>query len=139
MKQDDGVTDRSVNQSRTTEGTSERVAHQVKVQEKFQTNLLFDAGSEAHMIPNYVWEQFGEQLTLPTTRVTLRGANGQDRAAMGELLVRGTIEKFKVQFTAVIARDARRCRLSGAQSDGINVQVEATREFPQRTRKAAQE
>ena len=37
LKQDDGGTDQCVNQSRTTEGDSERVTHEVKVQEKVQT------------------------------------------------------------------------------------------------------
>ena len=52
---------------------------------------------------------------LQTTIVTLRGANGQDLGAMGEVQVIGFIGQFKVQFTAVVARDARRCLQSGTQ------------------------
>ena len=79
-----------------------------------QTIWLFDTGAEAHVMAKHVWEQLGE-LTLQTTRVTMRGANRQDLGAMGELQVRGVIGQIKVQFTAVVARDARRCPLSGTQ------------------------
>ena len=103
------MTDQSVNQSRTTEDDSERVAYQVKVQEKVQTTWLFDTGAAAHVMPKYVWEQLGEP-TLQTTRVTLRGTK-----RMGELLVKRFIGQTKVQFTAVVARDARRCFMSGTQ------------------------
>ena len=65
-------------------------------------------------MPKCVWEQLGEP-ALQTTNVTLRGANGQDLGAMGEVQVRYFIEKIKVQFTAVVTRDARRCFLSGTQ------------------------
>ena len=34
---------------------------------------------------------------------------------MGEVQVRGLIGKIKVQFTAVVARDSKRCLLSGTQ------------------------
>ena len=49
LQQDDGVTDQNVNQSRTTENDSKRVAHQVKVQESVQTTWLFDTGADAHV------------------------------------------------------------------------------------------
>ena len=98
------MTDQSVNRSRTTEEDSERVAYQVKVQEKFQTTWLFDTEADAHVMPKFEWEQLGEP-TLQTTRETLRGANGQDLGAMGALPVRGFIRKIKVLFTAVVARD----------------------------------
>ena len=62
-------------------------------------------------MPKYVWELLRET-ALQTTRVTLTGANGQDLEAMGELLV---MDKTKVQFKAVVARDGRRCLLSGTQ------------------------
>ena len=45
----------------------------------------------------------------------LRGACGQDLGAMGEVQVRGFIGKINFQFTAVVARDARRCPQSGTQ------------------------
>ena len=60
------------------------------------------------------WEQLGEP-TLQSTSVTLEGANGQDPGAICEVLVKGFIGKVKVQFKAVVARDARRCLLSGTQ------------------------
>ena len=62
----------------------------------------------------HVWEQLGEP-SLRTTRVTLRGANGPDLEAMGEVQVRRFIGKIEVQFTAVVARDATRCLLSVTQ------------------------
>ena len=65
-------------------------------------------------MPKNVWEQFRAP-TLQTTRVTLRGANGQDLGAVGGLYVRSFIGKIKVQFTALVARDARRGLLSGTQ------------------------
>ena len=76
------------------------------------TTWLFDTGADAHVMPKSVCEQMGEP-TLQTTKVTLRGASGQDLGAMGE--VRDFIGKVKVQFAAVVARDARRCPLSGTQ------------------------
>ena len=45
-------------------------------------------------MPKHVWEQLGEP-SLQTTRVTLRGANGQDLGAMGEVQIRGFIEKTR--------------------------------------------
>ena len=65
-------------------------------------------------MPKYVWQQLGEP-TLQTTRATLRGADGEGLGATGELLVRGFIGQIKVQFAAVVARDARPCFLSGTQ------------------------
>ena len=110
-----GRCDRTVRISiRTVEKGSEHAACQVKVQEKVVTTWLFDTGADAHVMPKCVWEQLGEP-ALQTTNVTLRGANGQDLGAMVEVQVRGFIGKIKVQFTAVVARDARRCLLSGTQ------------------------
>ena len=68
LKQDDGVTDQSVNQSRTTEGDSEQDVHQVNVQEKVQISWLFDTGADAHVMPKNVWEQLREP-SLQKTRV----------------------------------------------------------------------
>ena len=59
LKQDDGATDQSVNQSRTTENDSERAAYQVQVLEKVETTWLFDTGADAHVMPKYVREQLG--------------------------------------------------------------------------------
>ena len=89
LRQNNGVTDQSANQPRTTEDDSERAAYEV-------------TGVDAHMMRKDLWEQLGEP-TLQTPRVTLRGANGEDLRAMGELLVRCFIGKIKVQSTAVIA------------------------------------
>ena len=114
LKQDDDVTDQNVNQSRTTENDSERDVLQIRNQEKVETIWLFDTRADAHVIPKLSWEQLGEP-SLQTTRVTLRGANGQGLGAMGEVQVRGFIGNIKVQFAAVVARDARRCLLSGTQ------------------------
>ena len=61
-----------------------------------------------------VWEQLGEP-ALQTKNVTLRGANGQDLGPMGDVQARGPTCKIKVQFKAVVARDARRCLLSGTK------------------------
>ena len=110
----DVAIDHSVNQSRTTEDDPEQVAYQVKIQEKVETTCLFDRGADAHVMPNCVWEVLGEPV-LQTTRVTLRGVNGQDLGAIGELHVRSFTEKTKVRFTTVVARDARRCLLSATQ------------------------
>ena len=98
LNQDDGVTEKCVNQSGTAEKGSKHAACQVKVQEKFVATWLFDTGADAHVMPTCVWEQLGEP-TLQTTNVTLRGASGQDLGAM----------------VVVVARDARRCLLSGTQ------------------------
>ena len=98
MKRDDDLTDQNVNQFGTTENDSERDIHQVRIQEKVET-IWFDTGADAHVMPKHVWEQLGEP-SLQTTRVTLRGANGQALGAMGEVQVRGSIGKIKVPFTA---------------------------------------
>ena len=58
-------------------------------------------------MPKQVWEQLGEPTSQPI-RVTLKGATGQDFAAIGEVLVRSFIGRVKVQFKVVVARDARR-------------------------------
>ena len=114
LNQDDGVTEQCVNQSGIAENGSEHAACQVKVQEKVVATWLFNTGADANVMPKCVWEQLGEP-AQQTTSVTLRGANGQDLGAMGEVQARGFIGKIKVQFTAVVARDARRCLLSGPQ------------------------
>ena len=108
------MTDQNVNQSRTAENVSERIVYQMRIQEKVQTILLFDTRADAHVMPMHVWKQLGEP-SLQTTRVTLRRANGQDLGAMDEVQVRGFIGIIKVQFTAAVAPDARRCLLSGTQ------------------------
>ena len=77
LKRDDDVTDQSVNQSRTTEHDSARDVYQIRTREKVETIWLFDTGTDAHVSPNHVWEQLGEP-TPQTTKVTLRGANGQE-------------------------------------------------------------
>ena len=47
-------------------------------------------------MPKHVWEQLGErEPTLQTTKVTLRGANGQDLGAMGESKASGFLGKSK--------------------------------------------
>ena len=51
MKQDNGVTDQNVNQSRTTENDSERYVYQVRIQDKVETIWLFDTGVNAHVMP----------------------------------------------------------------------------------------
>ena len=114
LRQDDDVTDQNVNQSRTTENDPERDVYQVRVQERVETIQLFDTRADADVMPKHVWEQLGEP-TLQTTKVTLTEASGQDLGAMGEVQVRSFIGKIKVQFTAVVARDARPCLLSGTQ------------------------
>ena len=107
LNQEGGVTEQCANQSRTVENGSEHAACQVRVEEKVVTTWLFDTGADAHEMPKCVWEHLGEP-ALQTTKVTLREANGQDLGTMGEVQV-------KVQFTAVVARDARQCLLSGTQ------------------------
>ena len=106
------MTDQSVNRSRTTEEDSERVAYQVKVQEKIQTTWLFDTEADAHVMPKFEWEQLGEP-TLQTTRETLRGANGQDLGAVGVLPVR----KFHSENQSSVHSSGctRRCLLNGTQ------------------------
>ena len=86
----------------------------MRIQEKVEIIWLFNTEADAHVMPKQVWEQSGEP-SLQTTRVMLSGANGQNLGAMGEVHVRGFIGKIKVQFTAVVARDVRRCLLSGTQ------------------------
>ena len=131
MKQDDDLTGQSVNQSSTTEDDSERAASEVKVQEKVQTTWFFVTRAHAQVMPQYVWEHLGE-LTQQTTRETLRGANGQDLGAMGELLVRGFLGKIKVQC-AVHSGDCKRrmtmpSEWNATQKDWVHVHVESTRE-----------
>ena len=94
FKQDDDLTDQNVNQSRTTENDSERDVYHVRNQEEVETFWLFGAGADAHVMPKHVWEQLGEP-SLQTTRVALRGVNGQDLGAMGEIQVRGLIGNTK--------------------------------------------
>ena len=101
-----------MSQAKTVLESSEHVACQMKIQEKVETTWLFDTGADAHVMPK--WEQLGEP-TLQSTCVTLKGANGQDLGAIGEVLVNGFIGKVKVHFKAVVARDVRRCLLSGTQ------------------------
>ena len=101
-----------MNQSRTTANDPERDVYHVRIQEKVETNWLFDTGADAHVMPKHVWEPL-EEPSLQIPRVTLRGSNGQDLGALGEVQVRGFIGKIKVHFTAVVARDDRRCLLSG--------------------------
>ena len=55
LKQDDYVTDKSVNPSRTTENHLERDIFQVRMQEKVETIWLFDTRAEAHVMPKHVW------------------------------------------------------------------------------------
>ena len=114
LYQDDGVKEQCVNQSGTAENGSEHVACQVQALEKVVTTWLVDTGADAHVMLKCVWQQLGEP-TLQTITVTLRGADGQDLGATGEVQVRGFIRKVKVQFTAAVARDARRCLLSETQ------------------------
>ena len=114
LKQDDDGTDQIVNQSRTTGKDSERDVYQVRIQEKVETIWLFDRGNDAHVMPKHVLGQLGEP-SLQTTRVTLRGASGLDLGAMGVVQIRGFIGKIEVQFTTVVARDARRCLPSGTK------------------------
>ena len=108
----DAATDQSVSQAKTVLESSEHVACQMKIQEKVETTWLFVTGADAHVMPK--WEQLGEP-TLQSTSVTLKGAKRQDLGAIGEVLVKGFIGKVKVQFKVVVARDARRCLLSGTQ------------------------
>ena len=105
---------KSENESGTAVNCSEHDAGQAIVQEKVLTTWLFDTAADTHVMPKCVWEQMGEP-ALQTTNITLRGANGQDLGVMGEVQVRGFIGKIKVHFRAVMARDARRCLLSGIQ------------------------
>ena len=60
LKQDDDVTDQSVNQSRTTQHDSERDVYQVSFQAKVETIWLCDTGADAHVMPKHLWEQLGE-------------------------------------------------------------------------------
>ena len=68
---------------------------------------MFDTSADAHVMPKHLWE-VGRAYNAKTTKVTLRGANGQDLGAVGEGNVRGFVGKIKVHFTAVVARGARR-------------------------------
>ena len=114
LRRADDVTVKSVNESGAADNSLEHDAGQVIVQAKIVTTWLFDSGADTHVMPKCVWEQLGEP-ALQTTKVTLRGASGQDLRATGEVQVRCFIEKIEVQFEAVVARDARRCLLSGIQ------------------------
>ena len=98
------VTVRSVNESGTAVNCSGHDGGQVKNAGKNVTTWLFDTGADTHVMPKCVWVLLGEP-ALQTTNVTLRRANGQDLGAMGEVQVRGFVERIKVQFKAVVARD----------------------------------
>ena len=102
LRRVDDVGVKSVNESGAAENCSEHDVGQVKIQERVMTTWLFDTGADTHVMPKSVWEQLGEP-TLQTTNVTLRGANGQDLGAMGDVQVRGFIGKIKVQFKVVVA------------------------------------
>ena len=107
--------------------SSEHGACQVIIQEKVETTLLFGTGADAHVMPGYVGEQLGEPTLQPT--------HEQDLGAVGEVLVRGFTGRVKVQFKAVIARDARRCLLSGTQlrAKGCTSTVNQKRELSRTT------
>ena len=135
LKLCDRVTEQCVNQSGTAENGSEHAACQVKVQKKVVTIWLFDTGADAHVYAEVCVGTVGRICTA-NKNVTLRGANEQDLGAMGEVQVRGFIGKIRVQFTAVVARDARRCLLSGTQlrTKGYTFFLfESTRKFPRST------
>ena len=132
LNQDDGVTEKCVNQSGTTENGSEHAVCQVKVQEKVVTTWLFDTGADAHVMPKCVWEQLGEP-TLQTTSVTLRGANGQDLGATGEVQVRGFIGKSNFSSQQCTRRETMSSEWNTTQNEGIHVHFESTRKFPHST------
>ena len=114
LRRADDVTMKSVNESGAVRNCSEHDVCQVIVQEKVVATWLLDIRAVTHVMPKCLWEQLGE-LALQTTNITLRGANGQDFGAMGEVQDRGFIEKAQVQFKTVVARDARRYLLSRIQ------------------------
>ena len=114
LRRADAATVKSVNESGSVQNCSEHDVGQVKVEEKVVTIWLLDTRAVTHVMPKCLWEQLGEP-ALQTTNVTLRGANGQDLGAVGEVQVRDFIEKRQVQFKTVVARDARRCLLRGRQ------------------------
>ena len=131
LKQDDGVTDQSGNRSRTTEDDSERVAHRVKVQEKVQTTWLFDTGTDAHVMPKYVWEQFGEP--------TLQNNKGDsERSKRTRPWSHGRIacQRFhwenqsSVRSGGCTRRETMPSERNESQSEGVHVHVDSTREFP---------
>ena len=105
LRRADDVTVKSVNESRAVQNCPEHDVGQAIVQEKVVTTWLLDTRAFTHVMPKCLWEQLGEP-ALQTTNVTLRGASGQDLGAMGEVQVRGFIEKRQVQFKTVVARDA---------------------------------
>ena len=135
MKQDDGVTDQNVNQSRTTEDDSERDVYQVRIQEKAETIWSFDTGADAHVMPKHVWEQLREP-SLQTTKVTLRGATGQDLGAMGEVQVKGFIGKTKgpVHISGCTRRETTLSEWNVPWNKGIHVHFESAREFSHTTK-----
>ena len=101
----DVAMDQSVNQLRTAEDDPECVAYQEQYRSEVETTWWFDTGAYAPCDAEVRWRE----------NLTLRGANGQDLGAMGDLLVRGFMAKTQVQFRVVVARDARQCFLSGPQ------------------------
>ena len=60
LKQDDDMTDKNVNQARTSENDSERDVYQVRTHQKVETIWLFDTRADVHVMPKRVWEQLGE-------------------------------------------------------------------------------
>ena len=60
LKQDDDMTDKNVNQTRTSENDSERDVYKVRFHQKVETIWLFDTRADVHVMPKRVWEQLGE-------------------------------------------------------------------------------
>ena len=85
---------------------------------------MSDTGPDAHVIPKHVWEQLGEP-TLQTTKVTLRGATGQDLGATGEVQVRSLMGKY---HSSVHSSGCTRCETmpsewNATQNKGLHVHV----------------
>ena len=95
--------------AQSVENGSEHDACHVTIQEKAVTTWLFDTDADAHVVPNCAWEQLGEPMLQ--TKV-LHRAEQMDKTLEPWKKFKS---KVKVQFTAVVARDARRCLLSGTQ------------------------
>ena len=109
--------DQSVNQSRTTEDSSERVPYQLKIKEMVETTWLFDTGADAHFDSAVRVGTAGKTYIANNKSNTERSKRTRPWS-LGDLLVRGFLWETKVQFTVVVARDARRCLLRGTQLRG---------------------
>ena len=141
VNQDHGATEQFVNESGTAENGSEHAACQVNVQEKVVPTWLFDTRADAHVMPKCVCVRTVGRTYTANNKCYREERMDKTLEPWVRFKSEVSLEKNKDQITAVVARDARRCLLSGntTQNERSHVHFESTRKFLHLTRKAAKE